>query len=249
MSNSKKGISLNKYISDSGYCSRREADLYIESGMVLINGKEPIKSARVMPGDKVIVNGQKIKPKASEKDTVIALFKPKGINCTIDRKVKNNVLDFMGYAKTLFPIGGLDKASEGMLLLTNKQELANKLSQQIENEYVVSVNRDITPQFIESMELGVKVGNKTITVSSFRQLGKTEFGLTTKKEINRQIRKMCQAQGYYVRSIVRVRILGIDLKNLQLGRWRFLSDAEIATLLDGKNTEKKKRIGKTKART
>lgn len=257
MSNFKRGISLNKYISDSGYCSRREADLYIESGMVLLNGKEPLKTARVMPGDKVIVNGQKIKAKTAEKDIVIALFKPKGVNCTTDRKVKDNILDFIGYGKQLFPIGGLDRASEGMILLTNKRELVKDLLKHIENEYVVTVNRDITDEFIEGMAAGVKLGSgKIIRINNIVKRSKTEFSLTVTKEVNRQIRRMCQNFGYYVRSIVRVRITNVDLRNLQMGKWRYLTNDEIAniyqtevvTTKDGAKKTSKKRIGKSRPR-
>ena len=226
-------ISLNKYISDTGFCSRREADLYIEQGRVTINGKEAVKGNRVHDGDEVHVDGERLK---SKKTTVyIALNKPKGITCTTDQKDKTNVIDFVGYKSRIFPVGRLDKLSEGLLFLTNDGDIVNKIlraGNRHEKEYVVVVDKPFTATFIQQMSSGVRIlGTKTLPCF-VKQEGADRFRIVLTQGLNRQIRRMCEALGYSVKSLKRIRIMNIKLAGLAPGKWRYFSSEEIRQLTE-----------------
>ena len=224
---------INKYLSEVGYCSRREADRLILEGKVTINGKIPEIGTKVEDGDQVKVKGQRIEKSKREKNIYLAFNKPVGIVCTTDRKVEpNNVIDFIKYPKRIFPIGRLDKLSEGLIFLTNDGDIVNKILRARNNhekEYIVKVNRPINNDFIQSMSNGVEILG-TITKSCFvKQLGSKKFKITLTQGLNRQIRRMCDALGYRVQSLKRVRIMNIKL-DLPAGEYREFSREELLEL-------------------
>lgn len=224
-------ISLNKYISDSGLCSRREADRFIEQGRVTINWVDAVKGNRVKPGDEVRVDGEAIR---KTKQTVyLALNKPKGITCTTDTKDKSNIVDFVHFKSRIFPIGRLDKRSEGLIFLTNDGDIVNKIlraGNQHEKEYLVSVDKPISPEFINAMRNGVKILG-TVTKKCFvKQEGPERFKIILIQGLNRQIRRMCETLGYSVTSLKRVRIMNFSLSGLAPGSWRYFTPAEILTM-------------------
>lgn len=221
-------ISLNKYISDSGFCSRREADRYIEECRVTINGKDAHKGNRVMEGDIVLVDGEPIRKK---KTTVyIMLNKPKGVTCTTDQKDKTNIIDFINYKTRIFPIGRLDKLSEGLIFLTNDGDIVNKIlraGNNHEKEYVVTVDKDIDFDFINKMRNGVRIMGTTTQKCFVKQEGDKRFRIILTQGLNRQIRRMCEVLGYKVTSLKRIRIMNITLGGLQPGKWRYFTQPEI----------------------
>lgn len=221
-------ISLNKYISETGFCSRREADKYIEQLRVTINGVEALKGNRVREGDVVLVDGEPIKKK---KATVyLALNKPKGITCTTDLKDKTNIIDYVNFKSRIFPIGRLDKRSEGLIFLTNDGDIVNKIlraGNRHEKEYIVSVDKPITPDFIQKMRNGVRILG-TVTQKCFvKQEGTDRFRIILTQGLNRQIRRMCEVLGYNVESLKRIRIMNITLAGLPSGKWRYFTGAEV----------------------
>jgi len=224
---------INKYLSEIGYCSRREADRLILEGKVTINGKIPEIGAKVEKIDQVEFNGQIIKKSRSQKNIYLAFNKPIGIVCTTDRKVEpNNVIDFIKYPKRIFPIGRLDKPSEGLIFLTNDGDILNKILRARNNhekEYIVSVNRPINKDFIQSMSNGVKILD-TITKNCFvKQLGQKTFKIILTQGLNRQIRRMCESLGYKVKSLKRVRIMNIKL-DVPTGKYREFTKEELLEL-------------------
>lgn len=224
---------INKYLSEVGYCSRREADRLILKGKVTINGKIPEIGAKVEESDQVEVKGQRIEKSTRQKNVYLAFNKPVGIVCTTDRKVEpNNVIDFINYPKRIFPIGRLDKLSEGLIFLTNDGDIVNKILRARNNhekEYIVKVNRPINSDFIQSMSSGVEILG-TITKNCFvKQLGAKKFKIILTQGINRQIRRMCEALGYRVKSLKRVRIMNIKL-DLPKGEYREFSKEELLEL-------------------
>ena len=224
---------INKYLSEVGYCSRREADRLILQGKVTINGKIPEIGSKVEESDQVEVKGQRIEKPPRKKNIYLAFNKPVGIVCTTDRKVEpNNVIDFIKYPKRIFPIGRLDKLSEGLIFLTNDGDIVNKILRARNNhekEYIVKVNRPINNDFIQSMSNGVEILG-TITKSCFvKQLGSKKFKITLTQGLNRQIRRMCDALGYRVQSLKRVRIMNIKL-DLPAGEYREFSREELLEL-------------------
>ncbi len=224
---------INKYLSEVGYCSRREADRLILKGKVTINGKIPEIGAKVDESDQVEVKGQRIEKSTRQKNVYLAFNKPVGIVCTTDRKVEpNNVIDFINYPKRIFPIGRLDKLSEGLIFLTNDGDIVNKILRARNNhekEYIVKVNRPINSDFIQSMSSGVEILG-TITKNCFvKQLGAKKFKIILTQGINRQIRRMCEALGYRVKSLKRVRIMNIKL-DLPKGEYREFSKEELLEL-------------------
>lgn len=224
-------ISLNKYISDTGFCSRREADLYIEECRVTINGKDAHKGNRVKEGDIVLVDGEPLRKK---KETVyIMLHKPKGITCTTDLKDKTNIIDFIRYKTRIFPIGRLDKLSEGLIFLTNDGDIVNKILRAgngHEKEYIVTVDKPIDNEFINRMRNGVKIPG-TITARCFvKQEGEKRFRIILTQGLNRQIRRMCEVLGYKVTSLKRIRIMNISISGLPPGKWRYFTPAEISAI-------------------
>jgi 23S rRNA pseudouridine2604 synthase len=224
-------ISLNKYISDSGFCSRREADKYIEQCRVTINGNDAHKGNRVKPGDDVRVDGESIKKK--KQAVYLLLNKPKGITCTTDLKDKTNIIDFVNYKTRIFPVGRLDKRSEGLIFLTNDGDIVNKIlraGNNHEKEYMVTVDKPLTHDFINNMRNGVRILG-TVTKKCFVKLeGDNRFKIILVQGLNRQIRRMCEALGYNVTALKRVRIMSITLAGLQPGKWRYFTHAEILLL-------------------
>ncbi|MBS1753319.1 MAG: 23S rRNA pseudouridine(2604) synthase RluF [Ferruginibacter sp.] len=224
--------SLNKYISDTGFCSRREADKYIEQLRVTINGVEAMKGNRVAAGDIVLVDGEPISKK-KKVEVYIAFNKPKGITCTTDVKDKTNIIDFVQFKSRIFPIGRLDKRSEGLIFLTNDGDIVNKIlraGNQHEKEYIVMVDKPITIDFLQKMRNGVRILG-TVTQKCFvKQEGPNLFKIILTQGLNRQIRRMCEALGYRVESLKRTRIMNIILKGLPTGKWRYFSAAEIDTI-------------------
>jgi len=224
-------ISLNKFISQTGICSRREADKWIEAGKVKINGVVAQKGNRVGERDKVTVDGKPLKNKP--KQVYLALHKPPGITCTTDLKDKTNIIDFINHPKRIFPIGRLDKPSTGLILLTNDGDIVNdilRVENNHEKEYLVTVNRPITTQFIKRMSNGLPIlGTKTKKCVVERR-GKMGFKIILTQGLNRQIRRMCEFLDYQVVTLKRVRIMNIHLGNLKIGKWRNLSVEEFRAL-------------------
>ena len=224
---------INKYLSEFGYCSRRVADKLIEQGKVTINGKIPELGTRVKEGDQIEVEGQIIDKSNKSKNVYLAFNKPVGIVCTTDRKVEpDNIIDFIKYPIRIFPIGRLDKPSEGLIFLTNDGDIVNKILRARNNhekEYIVSVNRLINRDFIQSMSNGVEILD-TITKNCFvEQLGPKKFKIILTQGLNRQIRRMCESLGYRVRSLKRVRIMNIKL-DVPIGKYRKFTQEEFSEL-------------------
>ncbi len=221
-------ISLNKYISSTGICSRREADRMIEAGRVTINGQPSVKGNRVFEGDLVEIDGKAVKSKP--KLLYIALNKPIGIVSTTDPKEPQNIIDFIGHPQRLFPIGRLDKMSEGLIFLTNDGDIVNKIlraNNEHEKEYVVSVNKPITHQFIQKMSRGVPILGKVTKKCKVTQVSPTTFNIILTQGLNRQIRRMCEHLGYRVTHLMRTRIINVKLGKLKNGHWRELTEAEM----------------------
>ena len=226
-------IRINKYLSEVGYCSRRRADILIENGKVTINGKIPEMGTKVFEGDHVEVEGQIIEKPKKQKNIYLAFNKPVGIVCTTDRGVEpDNIIDFIKYPKRIFPIGRLDKSSEGLIFLTNDGDIVNKILRARNNhekEYIVSVNRQISREFIQTMSNGVEI-LETITKNCFvKQLGPKKFKIILTQGLNRQIRRMCESLGYRVRSLKRVRIMNIKL-DVPTGKYREFTKKELIEL-------------------
>ena len=223
--------SLNKYISETGFCSRREADKYIDQLRVTINGIEATKGNRVKSGDVVLVDGEPIKKKVAA--IYIALNKPKGITCTTDLKDKTNIIHFINYKSRIFPIGRLDKRSEGLIFLTNDGDIVNKIlraGNQHEKEYIVMVDKPVSNEFVEKMKNGVRILGGVTKTCYVKQVGPKVFKIVLTQGLNRQIRRMCEALNYNVVSLKRIRIMNMTLGNLPLGKWRFFTPDEIETI-------------------
>jgi 23S rRNA pseudouridine2604 synthase len=220
--------SLNKYISETGFCSRREADKYIEQCRVTINGKDAHKGNRVGENDIVLVDGEPIKKKKAA--VYLLLNKPKGVTCTTDLKDKTNIIDFVNYKSRIFPIGRLDKRSEGLIFLTNDGDIVNKIlraGNNHEKEYIVTVDKPVTIDFINKMRNGVRILG-TVTQKCFvKQEGPNRFKIILTQGLNRQIRRMCEALGYNVEALKRIRIMNITIAGLPTGKWRYFTSAEI----------------------
>ena len=224
---------INKYLSEVGFCSRRAADRLIEEGKVTINGEITEIGSKVEEGDQVEVEGQKIINPTKQKNIYLAFNKPIGIVCTTDRRVEpDNIIDFIKYPKRIFPIGRLDKPSEGLIFLTNDGDIVNKILRARNNhekEYIVSVNRPINKDFIQNMSNGVEILD-TITKNCFvKQLGQKKFKIILTQGLNRQIRRMCESLGYRVRSLKRVRIMNIKL-DVPTGKYREITKEELIEL-------------------
>lgn len=228
---------LNNFISSTGICSRREADELIKQKKVKVNGEIALLGYIVEPKDKVEVNGKLLERKKN--DVYIALNKPVGITCTTERHIKGNIIDFINYTERIFPIGRLDKPSEGLILLTNDGNIVNDILREENNhekDYIVTVNKPITPSFINGMSKGVKIYNpvkKQYTVTNkckVIKINPTTFKITLSQGLNRQIRRMCARFEYNVVKLKRVRISNITLKGLSVGKWRYLTDNEVRIL-------------------
>ena len=234
-------VRLNKYLSDAGFCSRREADRLIEAGRVSIDGCAAVMGQKVEKGQKVLVDGKEIKPQ--EKMILIAFNKPAGVECTSASDNPDNIIDYINYPERIYPIGRLDKPSTGLILLTNTGELVNgilKGSNYHEKEYVVSVDRQITAQFLEKMRAGVRLDDGVVTRScSVKQTGKCTFNIILTQGLNRQIRRMCSALGYEVTSLHRIRVMNIKLGDLPEGKYREVTEPEVRKLIEDIQAGKK----------
>ena len=224
---------INKYLSEVGFCSRRRADRLIEEGKVTINGKIPEIGTKVEEGDQVEVKGQRIEKSTQQKNIYLVFNKPLGIVCTTDRRVEpNNIIDFIKYPTRIFPVGRLDKHSEGLIFLTNDGDIVNKILRARNNhekEYIVSVNRPININFIQRMSDGVEI-LETMTKNCFvKQLGPKKFKIVLTQGLNRQIRRMCETLGYRVKSLKRVRIMNIKL-DVPTGKYREFTKEELSEL-------------------
>ena len=224
---------INKYLSEVGYCSRRVADSLIEEGKVTINGEIPEMGTKVEDGDQVEVEGQRIEKSTKHEKIYLVFNKPAGIVCTTDRRVESdNIIDFIKYPTRIFPIGRLDKPSEGLIFLTNDGDIVNKILRARNNhekEYIVSVNRPINRDFIQSMSNGVEILD-TITKNCFvKQLGPKKFRIILTQGLNRQIRRMCESLGFRVKSLKRVRIMNIKL-DVSTGEYREFTKEELFEL-------------------
>lgn len=224
----KDEVRLNKYISDTGFCSRREADKLIEAGRVKVDGVIAAMGTKVTKGQKVTVNNKPLK--LQEELVYIALNKPRGITCTTEKKVKGNIVDYINHEKRIFPIGRLDKDSEGLIFLTNDGDIVNKIlraGNNHEKEYIVTVNKDINDKFIKGMANGVPILD-TITKKCYvEKISRNKFRIILTQGLNRQIRRMCNYFGYEVIRLKRIRIMNVNLNDLQIGSWRYLSHKEL----------------------
>ena len=232
MENNQTVTRINKYLSEIGYCSRREADRLIADGRVLVNGEPVEMGLKVSAEDKIVVNGEAISnPK--NKLVYIAFNKPEGIVCTTDTRVeKDNIIDYINYSKRIFPIGRLDKASEGLIFLTNDGDIVNKILRARNNhekEYIVTVNKPITKEFLHEMSNGVPILDKVTKKCFVKQTHKNEFKIILTQGLNRQIRRMCEYLDYRVTELIRVRIMNVNL-DLKVGKWRYLSAKEFKDL-------------------
>jgi 23S rRNA pseudouridine2604 synthase len=228
---------LNKFLGESGTCSRREADQWIEAGRVTVNGTRAVLGTQVAEGDVVLVDGQPLRERPTR--VYIALNKPTGIECTTDREVPGNIVDFVGHRERVFPIGRLDKDSEGLILLTNDGDVVNtvlRAENEHEKEYVVAVDRPLTPEFLAGMARGVPVLGTVTNPCTLTQVGRNTFRIVLTQGLNRQIRRMCEHFGYTVRNLQRVRIMHVRLGDLPLGRWRNLTPVEIRGLVKAPKT-------------
>lgn len=226
-----QGIQINKYISNAGFCSRREADKLVEEARVTINDDLALSASRVMMGDIVAIDGEKLK--SNQRPIYIALNKPVGVTSTTDVSDKSNIIRFMNHPKRIFPVGRLDKDSEGLILLTNNGDIVNKIlrsSNNNEKEYLVTVDKEITYEMIRQMGVGIRILNEVTKPCFVRQEGQRRFRIILKQGLNRQIRRMCDELGYKVKSLKRIRIMHIQLANLAVGKWRYLTPAEMDQL-------------------
>lgn len=223
---------LNKFISETGVCSRREADKWIEAGRVTLNGLPAQLGTKVGESDEVRVDGELVGAKKTP--IYIALNKPVGITSTTESQVEENIIDLIGHRERIFPIGRLDKDSEGLILLTNNGDIVNEIlrsENEHEKEYIVSVNRPITDLALGMLAGGVKIMGETTKPCKVVRVDRETFRMILTQGLNRQIRRMCSALGYRVQRLQRVRIINIDLGTLRTGEWRHLTDAEVAGLL------------------
>lgn len=224
------GTRLNKFISESGLCSRREADRFIENGNVTINGRKAQIGDQVYAGDRVSVNGNKLEPKKDDKLVFIALNKPVGVTSTTEAGVADNIVSFVNHPERIFPIGRLDKDSQGLIFLTNDGDVVNKIlraGNKHEKEYIVTVNKPLTEDVLKGMANGVPMLGVVTKKCKVVQEGPTVFRVTLIQGLNRQIRRMCEHFGYEVKKLERVRIMNINLGKLPLGDWRDLTSNEL----------------------
>ncbi len=226
-------VRINKYLSEIGYCSRRAADKLIEEGKITINGKVPEMGTKVEDGDEVRVDGKLVGKPSEQKHVYLAFNKPVGIVCTTDTKVEpDNIIDYINYPKRIFPIGRLDKPSEGLIFLTNDGDIVNKILRARNNhekEYIVTVNRPINKDFIHKMSNGVPILDTVTRKCVVKQLGPQKFKIILTQGLNRQIRRMCEHLGYRVRTLKRIRIMNISL-DVPVGKYREFTDEELTEL-------------------
>ena len=228
-------IRLNKYLSDAGVCSRREADKLIESGRVFVDGKRAEMGMKVSDGQKVCVGKKEIQPKNKDEMVLLAVNKPVGIVCTEEKREKNNIIDFLKYPTRITYIGRLDKDSEGLILMTNNGDIINKMMRagnEHEKEYKVTVDKPITDEFIEKMGSGVPILDTVTRKCKVEKIGKYTFRIILTQGLNRQIRRMCEYLGYKVTRLQRLRVMNIKLGDLKPGTYRHVSEEEIKELYE-----------------
>ncbi|MEX2593801.1 MAG: 23S rRNA pseudouridine(2604) synthase RluF [Anditalea sp.] len=246
-------VRLNKFISETGLCSRREADRFIIQGSVFINGRKAVVGDQVKVGDRVQVNGNELEPRRGEDIVFIALNKPVGIISTTEKGVRDNIVQFVHHSKRIFPIGRLDKDSQGLIFLTNNGDMVNKIlraGNKHEKEYVVAVNKPLTEAAIQGMANGVPILGVTTKKCKVIQEGIHIFRIILTQGLNRQIRRMCQHFGYEVTKLERVRIMNINLKGLPTGNWRDLTESEMSIIyemVEGSSSEDVKKPKPTPA--
>lgn len=225
---------LNKFLSDAGFCSRREADRLIDQGEVTVNNEIAVMGQKVTLDDVVRVKGKVIS--REEEQIVIAFNKPVGVECTTDRSNPDNIVDYIGYHKRIYPIGRLDKNSQGLILLTNDGSLVNnilKASNHHEKEYVVTVDKPISDEFIHKMSSGVEILNQVTRPCKVTKVNKHTFQIILTQGLNRQIRRMCETLGYKVQKLKRIRIMSVELGNLPVGQYRDVTDEELIGVKNG----------------
>ena len=226
-----KEIRLNKYLSDAGVCSRREADRLVEAGRISVDGELAVMGQKVVDSQLISIDGKPIRKE--EEKVLLAFNKPKGIVCTTSKKDRNNIVDYINYGKRIYPIGRLDKDSEGLILLTNQGELVDKIlrgSNFHEKEYIVTVNKKITPEFLRAMGSGVPILDTVTRTCEIEQIGAKTFRIILTQGLNRQIRRMCEYFGYRVLELTRVRVMNIRLGRLQTGTYRRIVGKELEEL-------------------
>jgi len=227
-----KQTRINKYLSEVGFCSRRAADKLIEQGRITINGKVPEMGTKVIAGDDVRVDGERV-TKPTTEHVYLAFNKPVGIVCTTDTRVeKDNIIDFINYPKRIFPIGRLDKPSEGLIFMTNDGDIVNKILRarnHHEKEYLVKVNKPITPQFLNKMRNGVPILDTVTRECKVTKVDEYQFTIILTQGLNRQIRRMCEYLDYRVKKLKRIRIMNVNL-DVPVGKWRELSKAELTEI-------------------
>ena len=226
-------VRLNKFISESGICSRREADKYIESGKVQVNGKRAEIGTLVSRSDKVLVNGLLIESKQEEDFVMLAFNKPRGIVSTTDKAERDNIVDFLNYHERIFPIGRLDKDSQGLIFLTNDGDIVNKIlraGNKHEKEYIVTVNKSVTDDFVKKMSTGIPILGEVTKKCKVEKISEFVFRIILVQGLNRQIRRMCEYLGYEVEKLERIRIMNISVKGIGIGDWRFLDEKEMKEL-------------------
>jgi 23S rRNA pseudouridine2604 synthase len=219
---------LNKYISETGFCSRREADKLIEQGRVKLNGQIPEVGTKVAAGDEVLIDDKRLNSKKAP--IYIAFNKPVGITCTTERQIKGNIIDYIKHPERIFPIGRLDKPSEGLIFLTSDGDIVNKIlraGNNHEKEYLVTVDKPFSRDFIKKMANGVPILNTVTQKCKVHQENRQRFRITLTQGLNRQIRRMCEVLGYHVIKLKRIRIMNINLDGLTSGQWRYLTPLEI----------------------
>jgi 23S rRNA pseudouridine2604 synthase len=223
-----ESTSLNKYISETGICSRREADKFIEGGRVTLNGVIAVKGNRVAEGDVVLLNGKPLR--SNPKRIYIAFHKPRGLTCTTDLRDKSNVVSYINHTQRIFPIGRLDKDSEGLIFLTNDGDIVNKILRSRnghEKEYIVVVDKPLAPDFVRRMSNGIPILGTTTKQCAVEKKGQTTFRIILTQGLNRQIRRMCEYMGYEVKKLKRIRIMSMKLDDLAVGKWRYFTETEM----------------------
>jgi 23S rRNA pseudouridine2604 synthase len=225
-------VRINKLLSNYGYCSRKEVSRWIEDKRIIVNGKLCEQGQWVEESDEILLDGEKIKPKEK---VYIALNKPPGIVCTSAREIDNNIIDFLNYKDYVFPVGRLDKDSQGLILMTNDGELANKIlssDSYHEKEYIVTIDREFDDSFIEGMSNGVEILGTITRPCKLRRIDKNIFSIILTQGLNRQIRRMTKAFGYNVIKLERIRIMNIMSNDIELGQWKFINKEVISKLID-----------------
>ena len=237
-------VRLNKFLSDAGICSRREADRAVEAGEVTVNGEPAVMGQKIAETDEVCFRGRPVRRKAADDFVLLAVNKREGIVCTTSRKDPDNIVDYVGYPTRIYPVGRLDKDSEGLILMTDRGELSDRILRSVnghEKEYQVRVDKPVTKEFIDAMKKGVRLEDVSSGAKHFKSIrtkpcfaektGSQTFRIILTQGLNRQIRRMCEALGYRVTHLKRVRVMNIELRDLKVGEYRHVRGEELETLL------------------